>query len=92
MNTGNTHLAPSCQIEVNEVPKEQKGVVLERMGVLVSLRSEPFEDLVLPGVGGDIVLSSQTPLYPGEYRLKISLLEGEKKLLTREATSTVGKK
>ncbi|NSW76768.1 MAG: hypothetical protein HPY68_08375 [Candidatus Atribacteria bacterium] len=92
MNTGNTHLTPSCRIEVNEVPKEQKGVVLERVGALISLRSEPSEDLVLPGMEGNITLSSQTPLYPGEYRLKVSLFEGEKELLTQETTFVVGKK
>lgn len=92
MNTGNTHLTPSCRIEVNEVPKEQKGVVLERLGALVSLRSEPSEDLVLPGMEGNVVLSSENPLYPGEYRLKVSLFEGEKELLTQETTFSIGKK
>lgn len=92
LNTGNTHLTPSCRIEVNEVPREQKGVVLERVGALISLRSEPSEDLVLPGMEGNITLSSQTPLYPGEYRLKVSLFEGEKELLTQETTFVVGQK
>ena len=91
-NTRNTHLAPSFRVEVNEVPKEQKGVVLERVGALLSLRSEPSEDLVLSGMEGTAVLASDQALPPGEYRLKVSLFQGEKELLTRETTFTVGKK
>ncbi|MGC8778840.1 MAG: hypothetical protein ACP5Q4_09200, partial [Candidatus Caldatribacteriaceae bacterium] len=91
-NTGNTHLTPSCRVEVNEVPQEQKGVVLERVGALLSLRSEPSQDLVLPGMEGTAVLASDQPLPPGKYRLKVSFFEGEKELLTQETTFTVGKK
>jgi len=80
------------QVEVNEVPKEQKGVILERVGALLSLRSGPSEDLVLPGMEGSAVLTSDQALPSGEYRLKVSLFQGEKELLTREATFTVGKK
>jgi hypothetical protein len=79
-------------VEVNEVPKEQKGVILERVGALLALRSEPSEDLVLPGMEGSAVLTSDQALPSGEYRLKVSLFQGEKELLTREATFTVGKK
>jgi hypothetical protein len=91
-NTGNTHLTPSFRVEVNEVPKEQKGVVLERVGALLLLRSEPSEDLVLPGMEGTAVLASDQALPSGEYRPKVSLFQGEKELLTQEATFTVGKK
>jgi len=79
-------------VEVNEVPREQKGVVLERVGALLSLRSEPSEDLVLPGMEGSAVLASDQALSPGEYRLKVSLFQGEKELLTQETTFTVEKK
>ena len=91
-NTGNTHLTPSFRVEVNEVPKAQKDVVLERVGALLSLRSEPSEDLVLPGMEGTAVLASDQALPSGEYRLKVSLFQGEKELLTQETTFTVGKK
>jgi len=91
-NTGNTHLTPSFRVEVNEVPKEQKGVVLERVEALLSLRSGPSEDLVLPGMEGSAVLASDQALSPGEYRLKVSLFQGEKELLTQETTFTVEKK
>lgn len=88
-NTGNTHLTPYCRVEVSEIPGEQKGVFLERVGTLLSLRSEPSEDLVLPGMEGNAVLSSNQSILPGKYRLKVSLIQEEKELLVEETTFTV---
>lgn len=88
-NTGNTHLTPYCRVEVSEIPREQKGVFLERVGALLSLRSEPPEDLVLPGMEGNAVLSSNQSILPGKYCLKVSLIQGEKELLAEETTFTV---
>lgn len=87
VNTGNTHLQPSCVVTLSGVLEERtagEGAVAVKPGESFTLVSQESPDLVLPGEEGMLVLESQRALPFGKYTMVLSLRDGEKEILRKE--------
>lgn len=89
VNTGNTHLQPSCVVTFSSVLEERtagEGAIAVKPGESFTLVSRESPDLILPGEEGMLVLESQRALPFGKYTMVLSLQNGGKEILRREET------
>lgn len=87
VNTGNTHLQPSCVVTLTSVAEEhapQEGAIAVKPGTSTTLASRESPNFVLPGEEGVLILESQSALPPGKYTMVLSLQHEGREILRKE--------
>lgn len=89
LNTGSTHLQPSCSITLSQIVEEkvEQGALAVKPGESLTLVSRESPDLVLPGMEGMLVLESQgRSIVPGKYEMLLVMQNGGKEILRDQRT------